>query len=431
MSNKKTQRILFIIPILIILLIIFTFRIQIIGNIECFASWALPVEENRNGETTKLILSIVGGIFILFGLYISYIRAKATQKSVEKQGEALINQNRQIELTRKSQTNERFKNAIEHLGSDKEPIILGGIVELHQITIDDPEKYREVVFNIFCSYIRQEANIKKDAEDINKTIIQTIVNYNFKTNFYKNLKADLSFCNLHSINIDDTILENCNLSFCILPWKVKNVKFINSSLSNSQVTVGRFEDIDFNNCDLFQSFFRSTKFENVQIKNNKDSIHFNCIDCEFINSKLEVDLYGSNFYSCEFNSIFFQGNSLMNINFCGSSFNNIDFSKYEIHNCDFSACGFDNVNMLTNEPIIETKFKSVRNEYKYFSQFLEKNLKKSVSKKSNFSGLTFIESNLFKCDLGVLTNEEKEKILLNYNNIISKYNDKVKNKKLK
>jgi len=80
-------------------------------------------------------------------------------------------------LSLKAQIDERFKNAIEHLGSDKEPIILGGIAELHQIAKEDCKKYAEVVFNILCSYIRTETSIyNKNADDINSTAISTIIN---------------------------------------------------------------------------------------------------------------------------------------------------------------------------------------------------------------------------------------------------------------
>src|ERR1035437_3712862 len=85
-----------------------------------------PDNNDRVGELTKLLLSILGGIGVLYGLLISNRRALITEKSVIIQGE-------QIELARKSQIDERFKNAIEHLGNEKEPIILGGVSELVQI----------------------------------------------------------------------------------------------------------------------------------------------------------------------------------------------------------------------------------------------------------------------------------------------------------
>jgi hypothetical protein len=48
-----------------------------------------------------------------------------------------------------------FKNAIEHLGNKEPAIILGGIYALHQIAKDN-EEYSNQVFEILCSYIREE-----------------------------------------------------------------------------------------------------------------------------------------------------------------------------------------------------------------------------------------------------------------------------------
>lgn len=93
---------------------------------ESFAQWLFPNNEDRNGELFKILLSILGAIGILFGLYISLRRAKAMESGVERQKESIDIQTEQIKITRKAQTDERFKNAVEHLGSDKEPIILGG-----------------------------------------------------------------------------------------------------------------------------------------------------------------------------------------------------------------------------------------------------------------------------------------------------------------
>jgi len=401
---------LFTLFIIIVILVIIGSREFLQLEIEKYANWAFPKDNNKNGETIKLILSILGGILILFGLYISYIRANATQKSVESQ-------NAQIELSRKAQTDERFKNAVEHLGSDKEPVILGGIAELNQITIDNPEKYKEVVFNIFCSYLRQESNIKKNAENINRTIVQAIINNLFKSGPYDNLKADLSFCNLNSIDFDGITFKNCDLRFSHIPWKMNDVIFINSELSKINVWVGRFKNVVFNNCNLSQAFFLSTEFVNTEIVNKNDSIKMNCLDCRFENSILDADFYDSSFLANEFNNSFFKGKSLSSSDFSGSSFYNVDFSKLDIYACNFSACGFNKVKMQTKDPIIECKFKSISNDYKYFSQFLEKKIMESINKESNYSGLNLDTNNLFKCDTSNLSIDDKDSILLKYKSL--------------
>lgn len=93
-------------------------------NFESFSEYLFPNNEDNKGELFKILLSIIGAIAVMFGLYVAYRRAKAMERGVEKQGESIQNQNEQLKLSRKSQIDERFKNAIEHLGSEKEPVII-------------------------------------------------------------------------------------------------------------------------------------------------------------------------------------------------------------------------------------------------------------------------------------------------------------------
>ena len=89
---------------------VFIFLSIIIGLYYCkIAFWLFPNNLDRNGEFVKLILSILGGIGILYGLFISYRRTLITERSVKMQGEAIQKQSEQLELSRKSQIDERFK----------------------------------------------------------------------------------------------------------------------------------------------------------------------------------------------------------------------------------------------------------------------------------------------------------------------------------
>lgn len=107
--------------VLVILFIIALLSITIC-NLEIISLFLYPDNLDRNGEVVKLTLSVIGGIGVLLGLYIAHKRAMITEKTVE-------NQSKQLEHAQKWQIDERFKNAVEHLGSDKEAIILGGVLK--------------------------------------------------------------------------------------------------------------------------------------------------------------------------------------------------------------------------------------------------------------------------------------------------------------
>ncbi|MCA1920129.1 MAG: hypothetical protein LDL38_12065, partial [Flavobacterium piscis] len=138
------KKISFILLVLVSIVIYFYWDI-LLNSFETFACWLYPFDESRNAELLKIGLTVIGGLGILFGLYLNYKKTKATDKAIELQSLAISKQSDQLELSRKSQIDERFKNAVEHLGSDKEPIILGGVAVLHQIAIENPLDYSEVV----------------------------------------------------------------------------------------------------------------------------------------------------------------------------------------------------------------------------------------------------------------------------------------------
>lgn len=399
--------------------LIIIFREKLLFAIESFAYWAYPSEENRNGEITKLIINIIGGIVVLIGLRAALIRAKASQKGVEKQSESIENQTNQIELTRISQTNELFKNAIEHLGSESESIVLGGISELHFIASENTEKFSEVVLNILCSKLRSEASVKKDAENISRTISQTIIDYIYKTDVYSNLNSDISSTNLKSLKLDNTQIQNCNFSFSMIPWKMSNVTFVNCNLSSTFCSLGRFNNIKFENCNMFHSEFNASEFEKLEIINSDGIQKLECINSKFTDSTFNCSLYNSTLISCEFISTKFGQNDIASVNFTASSFFKIDFSENELTSCNFSACGF--VDVLTNNWIQSCVFKGVKNDYAYYVMFHDKQLEKSLKTENNFSGLNYNNSKFLNNEVLALTKQDKDDLNKVYDDLVQKH----------
>ena len=228
---------------------------RIISLFEEMALWLFPSNENRNGEFFKVLLSIIGGIGILYSLNLAYKRLLATNKGLELQAEAINKQSEQLDLSRKSQIDERFKNAVEHLGSDKEPIILGGIVELHQIAKEEKEKYSSVVFNILTSYLRTvlKVDIPRD-NAFSETIPQTIIDFLFKkerAELYKGFRANLSFCNLSGLDISGADFTCSDFRFSIMPMKdIHNVSFENTKFGRTMFRLCNLRKVNFRGLDI-------------------------------------------------------------------------------------------------------------------------------------------------------------------------------------
>ena len=65
-----------------------------------------------------------------------------------------------VSKTEQGQRQERLKNAIEHLGHEKDSVRLGGAYELFHLA-KESEEMRESVFDILCAHIRRTTGENK------------------------------------------------------------------------------------------------------------------------------------------------------------------------------------------------------------------------------------------------------------------------------
>lgn len=103
---------------------------------------------NQINENRKTVVQIVGGVFILVGLYIAWVRSKATRD--------------QAEVDRKQQLTDLYVKAIEQLGSDKLQIRLGGIYALERIARESAKDHWTIM-EVLTAFVRENAP-RREAE---------------------------------------------------------------------------------------------------------------------------------------------------------------------------------------------------------------------------------------------------------------------------
>lgn len=299
---SETQIIIFIIIALLSILIVISIYFDQI-------SFYLFNENYKyRGEFIKISVTIFGGILIGLGLRINYLRTISIGKQTENQTKQTENQIKQIkiqgdqilkiaeqnELTRKGQIDERFNNAIEHLGVKSSAIILGGIYTLHRIALED-ESYRFTVFNILCSFIRETTSQLDDLEKLptkNKSnhkpsiVIQTIIDLIFKSygnvnNIYSLYQADLSNSKLYYADfkgaiLNEAIFNNTELQNAnFLKAHLKRTKFTNSQLQNANFSNAQLNHISFYNSQLTSAIFTHSNITESNFYNSTmDKINF-------------------------------------------------------------------------------------------------------------------------------------------------------------
>lgn len=410
LKNHIAKFIFFVIVFVIILLTI-KYQTYLIQSYEDFSHWLYPSNKDRNGELFKVFLSILGAFGILFGLNISLRRAKAIEQGVIKQGEALNIQSEQIGLSRKSQTDERFKNAVEHLGSEKEPIIFGGIAELHQIAKENEDEYSDIIFNILCSYIRTNSRVKK-----NKSIIQTIADFLFsksKDSPYLGLSANLKNSDLLGINFRNANLEYADLSDCRLS-SISHSSLESAILDRTEFFLSKIENVNFTNSEVNATIFYGTEIKNCEFNVYQDYPTAYFIDGNLKKVKFKnVKMSDWNFIGVEISNTTFNNCEIISTAFSASCLHNVDFIDIELFSSnDFRATQFTSVRMR-DFFITKSNFKGCRTERGFRSPFF-KELSNSIGIEPDISGIDFHNTTLTNCENGKLTQEDIDEIIEKY-----------------
>ena len=142
-------------------------------------------------ETLKFLGIGLGGVLLALQALMSYRRAKALEDTVRN--------------TEQGQRQERLKNAIEHLGHDKDSVRLGGAYELFHLA-EDIEEWRQTILDILCAHIRQttgEAEYRKKYSSKPSEEVQSLLTLLF-------VREHAVFQGLH-INLQGSWLNGADL----------------------------------------------------------------------------------------------------------------------------------------------------------------------------------------------------------------------------
>ncbi len=169
----------------------------------------------------------------------------------------------------RSERNERFTNAINQLGKDNNAVVLGGIYTLHRIAQED-ESYRENVFNILCSFIREVTitdEYKAKYTEKPSEPIQTILNIlcinenDFKV--YKEYRIDFTGANLTEANLIEANLIDANLLFTTLTL---------ANLKGANLTRADLQEADLKGAFILNANLTGTNLGNACLKGTRSIV---------------------------------------------------------------------------------------------------------------------------------------------------------------
>ncbi len=263
--------------------------------------WLLLDHDNvSKNENIKIMLQAGGGLVVLFGLFLTYRRIKASEDQVEVSREQVKGLQDQVRVMEDGQITERFSRAVEQLGNESTEIQLGGIYALERISQESDRDYWSIM-EILTGYIRHKTgyirhksstegavselvlNFLKNSELAPKIIMQvqaalTVVarrKYEFGHVFEPG-RIDLSNTNLRGAKLNDAKLQGAYLnhsilrdailhdgqlqqaeiqSSCLNGAELQRADLSNSSLTGSRLhratlTKANFQLADFRGADL-------------------------------------------------------------------------------------------------------------------------------------------------------------------------------------
>jgi uncharacterized protein YjbI with pentapeptide repeats len=293
-------------------------------------------KDNPNGEFFKVILSVLGGIGIIYGLWINSQRIKAQNK-----------QNKLVEdrnLDQKSyDADKRFGEAIGYLGSENTSIVLGGIYALYQLAKED-DRYTPIVAGLFTSYLKDQSKaLYKKVEEKTKSEL------NYETSSDK--KSELSILAPITIQTIINLLFSSDRVFVGIRLELSNTEFkfidFNNNISNCS-----FDNSEFFRCNFYKNIsdcsFDYAKFNSVEIGEMMSLIN-NCT-----------------FWFSIFEKVEFDGEKFEDLEFSFASFSNTNICPSHIAICNFQSSNFINDNMFYGvdsftETFINKKFKNSDN----------------------------------------------------------------------
>jgi uncharacterized protein YjbI with pentapeptide repeats len=241
----------------------------------------------QNGVYATLVQAI-GGIILSITAYVGYCNFRVGEKN--------------LKVTEDKQVTERFSKSIEHLGSEKIDVRLGGVYALEQIAIDS-SKYHWTIMEILSAFVREKSKKSALEKEKVKEDIQAALTVMARRKIEQDpqgKRINLKQVNMRFIELQEASINGFNLSFANFMYAdFSRGDFSNSDLRNSNLSRADFSDANFSGSDL-----RNVDF-------------------------CKANISGANFNEANLSNAYLSGSNLTNANLIGANLSNADLSFHD------------------------------------------------------------------------------------------------------
>jgi len=239
-----------------------------------------PKDQVTRKDYAELLLKLIAGAVIFYGAYFTWKRVNVSQEG---------------------QITERFTRAIDHLGSDKLQIRLGGIYALERIAQDSPKDHWPIM-EVLTAYVRENAPAKPNSEGEKSSTTDG------------KLKSPP-----HDIQAILTVLVRRKLTF----GKGENqpLDLSNTDLKGADFTGAHLEGAYFISAHLERAFFGKAHLK----------------DTEFFAAYLD----GSHFFEANLEGANLTCTHLERADLCATRLKGTNFSIAKLHGADFQVANLE------------------------------------------------------------------------------------------
>ena len=383
---------------------------------------------NKN-ETLKFLGIGMGGILIALQALMSYKRAKATEDSAQAQADAVLK-------TEQGQQQERFRNAIEHLGHEKDSVRLGGAYELFHLA-QDIEDLRQTVLDILCAHIRQTTGeyeyqkkhkVPEDPEDVEDVPyvsapseeVQSLLNLLFvqEHDVFKGLSADLRGSWMRGADLRIARLE----SAVLVGVHLQEANLTRANLQGVNLEGAQLQGANLEGANLQRANVTWTQLERTNLKGAKLQ------GADLTRANLQgVDLKGVNLQGVDLTRANLQRANLQRARLQG-----VVLWAAELQGADLTEAQLQAANLwvakLQEANLTEAQLQGVISKKNCLISF-EKRIRTQIGKESDLSEITFegeLGQDTLDCIVGDLPVEADKKL----REKLTRHLDKPKSNKL-
>ena len=235
-------------------LVALAFAVMFSDSVACYLQELLGLDEKS--DVLKFIGFCIAGVASIWLALAANKRAKAMEDTAKEQANATKN-------TEKGQRQERLKNAIEHLGHDRDSVRMGGAHELFHLAKDTGD-LRQTVMDILCAHIRQmtggdyqKRHSTKPSEEIQGLLTLLFIE---EHDVFKDCSINLQGSYLNGATLSQARLKRANL---------RQAQLLGTNLEQVQLQEASLNEAHLRGSDLSSAELQVSNLTNAHLQGAK------------------------------------------------------------------------------------------------------------------------------------------------------------------